>query len=115
MIYHIATESEWEKHQDNNLYFPEKFDQEGFIHCSKANQIEKVANTFYASYSKIWLLFIDDSKENDFIKYENLEGGSELFPHLYRKLPKESIVKTILLEKKDKEAPFELPNELLKI
>lgn len=115
MIYHIATESEWEKHKDNALYFPDKFEQEGFIHCSKANQIKKVANTFYASYTKLWLLFIDDSKEKEFIKYENLEGGTELFPHLYRKLPKDSIVKTILLEKEYKGASFELPNELLEI
>ena len=115
MIYHIATESEWELHKENSVYFPSKFEQVGFIHCSKANQIEKVANTFYASYTKLCLLFIDDNKEKEFIKYENLEGGTELFPHIYRKLPKDSIIKTIQLEKKHKNASFEIQNELLEV
>lgn len=99
MIYHLATETEWAAWKDKDVYAPKKFAQEGFIHCSAKSQVEKTANRLFKSYPKMLLLFIDDVSEKDFIKYENLEGGKELFPHIYRKIPKNSIIKIVSIAK----------------
>jgi uncharacterized protein (DUF952 family) len=99
MIYHIATEVDWQNCIKGDLYAPGRFNTDGFIHCSTKNQIERIANSIFRAYSKVRLIFVDDEKEKEFIVYENLEGGKEVFPHIYRKLPQDSIVKTVLLEK----------------
>ena len=93
MIYHIASIDEWSNCENEDAYTPSRFGKEGFIHCSNKKQIHKTANILFKTYTSLLLLFIDDKKEALFIKYENLEGGKELFPHIYRKLPKISIVK----------------------
>ncbi len=109
MIFHIATESEWNKNRDSEFYVPEKFKAEGFIHCSTNEQIENTANRIFHAHQKIMLLCIDADKENEFTKFENLEGGTELYPHLYRKLPKTSIKKSLLLLKNEK-GGFTIPS-----
>lgn len=108
MIYHISTEADWEKSKNKDVYEPGRFDLEGFIHCSTNSQIERIANSIFRSYSNVWLLFIDDKQEHSYIKYENLEGGKELFPHIYRKLPHSSIIKAELLTKSNDDL-FVLP------
>jgi uncharacterized protein (DUF952 family) len=99
MIYHITTEPEWELQAGNNYYEPKRFEEEGFIHCSTKTQVQHTANRIFNSYKTILLLCIDDEKEKSFIKYENLEGGKELYPHIYRKLPKENILKVLKILK----------------
>ncbi len=67
-------------------YVPENFDQDGFIHCSTSDQVINVANRFYPKRKDLILLEIKEDKLAAKIIFENLEGGSELFPHLYGKL-----------------------------
>jgi len=99
MIYHFTTESEWASYKNKEAYAPKKFAQEGFIHCSTKSQLQKTADKHFKNHSEILLLSIDDESEKDFIKYENLGGGKELFPHIYRRLPKRSILKITVLKK----------------
>jgi uncharacterized protein (DUF952 family) len=91
MIYHICKEAEWQNCITLDIYYPSRYEIDKFIHCSTSKQIEKIANTHYKNESIIYLLIIDDTLEKTHIKYENLDGGKELFPHIYRKLPKSSI------------------------
>jgi uncharacterized protein (DUF952 family) len=100
MIYHICTEAEWQNCLSLEIYFPSRYENDNFIHCSTAKQIEKIANTHYKNESKIYLLIIDDRLEKTHIKYENLDGGKELFPHIYRELPKSSISSVQKISKK---------------
>lgn len=111
MIYHIATESEWEASLDDENYIPERYAEDEFIHCSTKDQIVRTAHRLYSDESYIILLYIDDSNESDFIKYENLEGGTELFPHIYRPLPKESISRVVKVGKKD-DGSFDFPDDI---
>lgn len=101
MIYHIATIADWENCKNDDVYIPSRFAVDGFIHCSTETQIDRIANTIFSSYSIVWLLTINDTQEKAFITYENLEGGKERFPHIYRKLPKSSIERVLLLEKEE--------------
>ena len=110
MIYHIATESEWEANLEDETYTPERYATDEFIHCSTGDQVIQTANRLYTDMYTIMLLYIDDSNEK-FIKYENLEGGTELFPHIYRPLPKESIAKVVKLNRNNN-GTFDFPADI---
>ncbi len=51
-----------------------------------------VLNARFQGTSHIVLLEIDPAKVKAEIRYENLEGGQELFPHLYGPLNREAVV-----------------------
>jgi len=82
-IYHIATEPEWQNANQHNQYEAESLQTEGFIHCSDANQVVWVANHFFKAVPGLILLHIEAEKLQARLVYENLEGGEELFPHVY--------------------------------
>lgn len=86
-IYHITSENEWQQALANGQYLPANYAADGFIHCSKREQVTAVANRVYTGQSGLILLKIDSTKLTAPVKEENLEGGTELFPHIYGPLP----------------------------
>lgn len=92
MILHITSYVAWVAAQASGEYSPASFERDGFIHCSTPDQLEGTLDKHFGSTNKVYVLVIDASKERDYTKYENLEGGTELFPHLYRKLPVSSVL-----------------------
>ena len=107
-IYHITISERWTQCQFAGEYTPEEFEEDGFIHCSYASQLLKVAENRYKGRKNLVLLFIDTSKVTEKIVDENLEGGVELFPHVYGPLSLSSVVRVEpFLCKSD--GGFELP------
>ena len=68
-----------------------RFEIDNFIHCSYPDQVAPVAHRFYAGEPDLILLEIDIQKLSYPLVDENLEGGSELFPHIYGELPVDEI------------------------
>lgn len=97
MIYHITTKEEWQG-RTGNSYRPNSFAGEGFIHCSRAEQLMAVANRFYRGKQNLLLLCIACERTIADIRYENLEGGEELYPHLYGPLNPDAVVKVFPLQ-----------------
>lgn len=97
-IFHIAREDDWVAAQSERLYrvstLGRTLEEEGFIHCALRHQVERIANAFYRDVPRLVLLVIEPERIDSEIRYENLEGGSELFPHIYGPLPIEAIVAT---------------------
>jgi len=87
MIYHITTRQAWEQAKVEGAYTADSLKSEGFIHCSTVAQVQPTANRFFHGCQDLVLLHIDDLMLGSVLKYENLEGGTELFPHLYADLP----------------------------
>jgi uncharacterized protein (DUF952 family) len=82
-IFHIARESDWIAAARRGVYSGDTLGSEGFIHCSDWQQVVRVANRFFRGRADICLLRIDPEKLKAPLRYENLEGGDELFPHIY--------------------------------
>lgn len=82
-IYHITSNEEWSNQFPLGKYTPVNFHKDGFIHCSTKAQVQAVAERFYRGQSGLVILEIDPSTLGQQIVYENLDGGSELFPHIY--------------------------------
>lgn len=94
MIFHLTTKSEWKAAQAQGFYLPKGFPSEGFIHCSDHYQLKRVANTFYPTTPDLICLRIDTDRLEAPVVYENLEGGTMLFPHIYGSLPVEAVLGT---------------------
>ena len=96
IIFHITTREAFRKEAAS--YSPEKFQTEGFIHCSTPDQVVKVADARFRGQSGLVLLCIETDKVQPEIRYENLEGGQELFPHIYGELNTDAVVQIVEFE-----------------
>ncbi len=110
-VYHITSVAEWNAAQPQQEYKAQGFDKEGFIHCSYCHQILTVAQRFFKGQSGLVILVIESSKINNSLVEENLEGGVELYPHLYSVLPTKAVSNAIAFPC-DTDGNFTLPDEL---
>jgi phosphinothricin acetyltransferase len=92
-IFHITTSEQVGAAAQAGFYVPEAFAVEGFIHCSYARQIRDVANRRFVGRSGLALLEIDRERVCCDVLDENLEGGTELFPHIYGCLPMAAVLR----------------------
>lgn len=74
MIYHITTREAWESAQAGGVYRAASLETEGFIHCSEAHQVIRVANVLYAGQRGLVLLRIDPGRLVSRVVYENASG-----------------------------------------
>ena len=91
MLFHITSEAELHAAQLTGEYRPAAFELDRFIHCSHASQVEGVANRLFRGRSDLVLLEIDPRALTCPVVEENLEGGTELYPHIYGALPLEAV------------------------
>ena len=83
IIFHITSESEWEEAVQRGRYEARSLSTAGFIHCSDRHQVIRVANSIFQGTGGLVLLHIDAERLSSTVVYENLEGGAEVFPHVY--------------------------------
>jgi uncharacterized protein (DUF952 family) len=91
-LLHITTAPAWNAAQAQGAYLADSLATEGFIHCSTPAQVVWVANTRFHGRTDLILLHIDPSKLDADVRYENLEGGEWLFPHVYGPIPVPAVV-----------------------
>ena len=92
VIYHIATRADWAAAKAAGAYTADSLASEGFIHCSTAGQVIATANRIFRGQRDLVLLDIDSARVEPEIRYENLEGGVQLFPHIYGALSVDAVV-----------------------
>ena len=108
IIFHIAEREAWNQSKTNRSYRPEMFSVEGFIHCSTRGQVLGVANTRFPGRTDLLLLSIDADRVGAEIRYENLEGGEQLFPHIYGELAHDTVIRVAEF-KPGADGSFKLP------
>ena len=57
--------------------------EEGYIHCSFADQVAATAARFYGDLAEVVLLRIDPSRLTSAVVVEDLTGAGEEFPHVW--------------------------------
>ena len=71
------------------------FDEQGFVHCSFAEQTEGVANRFYADVDELIVVHLDRSVVDDVLRIEPASDlVDELFPHLYAPITTDAVTAT---------------------
>ena len=92
VICHITTAAAWADAIATGAYTADSLATEGFIHCSEERQIAWVVRKHFPGRTGLLLLRIDPARLDAEIRYENLEGGSELFPHVYGPIPVSAVL-----------------------
>jgi uncharacterized protein (DUF952 family) len=110
-IFHITSADEVAVAAEYGEYVPRKFEVDGFIHCSYAHQMTRVANFNFHGRKGLVLLEIDPAALPCKVVDENLDGGAELFPHVYGRLPMAAVVKIHELPCSE-EGNFDLPADI---
>jgi uncharacterized protein (DUF952 family) len=90
-LYHITSAREAYEARECGVYVPAAFAREGFIHCSYAHQVVATANRIFRGRRDLVLFEIDPARLNCKVVDENLEGGAELFPHIYGYLQMDAV------------------------
>ena len=111
VIYHITSAAEAADAARAGVYTPRAFETEGFIHCSYMRQILPVANRLFAGRHDLVLLEVDLTRLSCQVLDENLEGGTDLFPHIYGALPMSAVVRVHAFPS-DSAGRFDLPPTL---
>jgi uncharacterized protein (DUF952 family) len=113
-LFHITSDREAREAAERGEYVPAAFEREGFIHCSHASQVVATANRIFRGRKDLVLLEIDPSLLGCRVVDENLEGGTELFPHIYGRL-KMSAVKKVHAFPCDEAGAFSERSEISRI
>lgn len=91
-IYHITDEVAWRRALGELEYRGDSLSREGFIHASTREQVAEVANRLFAGRTDLLLLTIGADRVAARIVRENLEGGSEQYPHIYGPLNLDAVL-----------------------
>lgn len=87
MIFHITDTATWADSQHRGFHTGSTrgvdLAEEGYIHCSTAQQWPGVVERFYRGDADLLLLHIDEQLLSAPLVYEQLPGAPEPFPHVY--------------------------------
>jgi uncharacterized protein (DUF952 family) len=94
-IYHLALAEDWERAQDAEADYAIStigvtLEQEGFIHCSYADQVQGVADRYYGGHDDVLLLTLDPSRLA--APWQVDPVGDEAYPHVYGPINPAAIV-----------------------
>ncbi len=113
-ILHITKKTAWEEALKTGFYACETLETEKFIHCSAPDQVLSVANYNFKTQTGLVLLLIDPGKAGSHVKYENLEGGTRLFPHVYGRIETASVIAAVDFSA-DRSGIFRMPEKIKSI
>jgi uncharacterized protein (DUF952 family) len=89
-IFHIVARTDWDR-TGAGPYRAPALETDGFIHCSNRDQVEGVANQFYADQADLLVLCIDADRLTAPVRDED-PGTGERFPHVYGPIEREAVV-----------------------
>jgi len=91
-IYCLVPGPYWAQYAEKDEYVPRDYEEEGFIHATKGDELlARVTKRVYASYEgELLLLVIDESRVRHEVKYEQASDGN-LYPHIYGPLNTDAI------------------------
>jgi uncharacterized protein (DUF952 family) len=111
-ILHATTRSAWSAAQKSGQYAANSLAREGFIHCSKADQILRTAELFFAGQHGLVLLVIKPALLSSELRWEvGADLMTELFPHIYGPINLDAVVDVLEFEP-GPDGKFHLPRSL---
>jgi uncharacterized protein (DUF952 family) len=98
LIYHIAEAADWKQAQRDGQYTMSTrgrtLAEEGFIHASTAAQVPLVAAAYYRDAPDLVLLVIDTERVGPELRYEQVPGQPDPYPHIYGPLNLDAVIET---------------------
>lgn len=99
-IYHLALRDEWLDAVDSDGTYRRStlgrsLEEEGFIHCSFAQQVQGIADLVYRGRSDVVLLVVNRAALQAEVRVENCGTSGDAYPHVYGPLPVDAVVDSI--------------------
>jgi uncharacterized protein (DUF952 family) len=111
-ILHATSRTAWSTAQKNGAYTADSLAGQGFIHCSKVDQILRVADDFYTGQHGLVILVIDPDRLNPELRWEpGVDFATQLFPHVYGPINLDAVVDVVDFEP-GPDGLFSLPSKL---
>jgi glutathione S-transferase len=112
LIFHVTAAADWHDAEATGAYRlstrGRTLEDEGFIHCSYANQVTPVANAYYHAVRGLVLLVIERDRVTAPLRDESPAGGDERFPHIYGPLNLDAVTQVLPFESSS-DGLFSLP------
>ena len=97
-IYHIAAKADWDRAKESGLYEVPSLKEEGFIHCSMEEQVERVIDRFYSGRNDLVVLCIDSRKLTSQLVYEWAPSMEATFPHVYGAINTDAVTEVLSVD-----------------
>ena len=94
MIFHVVSKESWQNACEQGFYEAPSLATEGFIHCSRKEQVQGVLERYFQNHNDLVLLHIDENKLTAMFTYEMAPSVNETFPHIYGPLNLDAVVET---------------------
>ena len=92
IIFFLVTKEYWQQWEGKDHYLPRDYEQEGFIHATKGEELlSRVADRVYADFQgELLVLLAEEAEIQSPVKYERAKDGL-LYPHVYGPLQQKAI------------------------
>ncbi|WP_220457972.1 MULTISPECIES: DUF952 domain-containing protein [unclassified Actinotalea] len=109
-VLHLAERTYWDAARERGVYERStrgaSFEQVGYVHAATPAQLPAVGAAVHGddAAADLVLLVVDLdrlARHGVEVRWENLEGGEERYPHLYAPLPVEAVVRTLAVPEAD--------------
>ncbi len=99
-IFHLALRSEWDEAIATGGPYERStigvsLTQEGYIHCSFAEQVAATAARYYDGRNDVVVLVLDTDRIDAEVRVEDLGGSGLEFPHIYGPIPLDAVVEVV--------------------
>lgn len=114
VVLHMAPQRAWEQANSSGTdaeYRDPSLDEEGFIHCSTAEQLLIPANERFGGRSDLVILVIDLTKVPSRTVFEDCYDSGHAFPHIYGPIPVAAVRDVVPFPCRE-DGTFELPESL---
>jgi uncharacterized protein (DUF952 family) len=95
-VFHVTTAADWSAAQEQGSYTVStrgrSLEEEGFIHCSRADQVDATCDRYYADVPDVVLLVIETDLLTSPWRTEQLPGTDEPHPHVYGPVDLDAVV-----------------------
>ena len=92
LILHITQRTDWETAQQAGSYPQPPIPPGGFVHCSRPDQVVRVADSLFRGKPGLVLLCIDTKLLTAALDPAGLEEGKKDFPHIHGQINLEAVV-----------------------
>jgi glutathione S-transferase len=100
-IYHIAYPVDWTEATSKGEYRistrGRTLEEQGFIHAGDIQQVAPVANLIYGEDDELIVLVIDPERLSSELRYEEVNGWADPFPHIFGPLNVDAVTHTVPL------------------
>lgn len=99
IILHCMKKDLWDKRKDKDQWGHIDLERFGFIHCSTIENFDRVTPNWKDLDDELVTLCIDTEKLQAPVRYEDLDGSGEKYPHIYGLVNREAVVRVLPYER----------------